>query len=105
MTFIEITPYACVSTAYLTESDWTLIENPAAPGHVANHDEAYGSYFNVPGSDSVNDEEWSARLGEYRELGFSGRFIEVLEAARSQSIHYVNFDADGGDIDGLERLH
>jgi hypothetical protein len=94
MTFIEITPYACVSTAYLTESDWTLIENPAAPGHVANHDEAYGSYFNVPGSD-----------GEYRELGFSGRFIEVLEAARSQSIHYVNFDADGGDIDGLERLH
>ena len=93
--------YADVSTGYLMPADLPLLLNPAAPHHIANHDEFYGSYFYTV--DMADGEEaFAAYAEECRDFGLSERFIKIMLELARQDIRYVRFDADGGDVQGLD---
>jgi hypothetical protein len=102
--FKEIERLASVSTAYVEERDLALLLDPEAPGHLANHDNECGSYFYVPDENSADDEEFEDRMKECDALGFSQCFQAIARAARREGIAYINFDRDGGELEGLEML-
>lgn len=69
--------------------------------HVGEVDGNYGSFFYVPLDEKVDLEE---RLAEAEKYGLSARFIRLIRELAAQQIPYVRFDADGGDVDGLEKM-
>ena len=103
MKFLETQTWACVSTGYLEESDLVLISQADAPGKTAEHVRGYGSYFYVPDKVSVPDTEWLEYYEqELRDFGLSERFLEIVRLARESDIQYINFDRDGGYIQGMD---
>ena len=98
----EIERLACVSTVYLDPGDLPLLLDSGIPGHIANRDDEAGSYFYVPDEIGATDEEFEARMLECAMRGCSRRFTDILRAARRAGISYLNFDAVGGDVEGME---
>lgn len=90
--------YADISTAYLEQSDLDLLGDVSLTGHIAEEDEGRGSFWYA----SSDDEVFSSQVLEWRNAGLSERFIAVMTELREQGIPYVRFDADGGEIEGLE---
>ncbi len=90
--------YADISTGYLEDADLTLIQNPDIHGHLAETDDRAGCYW-YPASD---DETFVAQVHTWRAAGLSDRFIAIMTELHAQGIPYVRFDADGGEIEGLE---
>lgn len=66
--------------------------------HVGEVDGNFGSFFYVPWDDLEE------RLMDAEQYGLSGRFIRLMRELAAQQIPYVRFDADGGDVDGLEKM-
>lgn len=94
----EIRQVADISTTYLYPSDLALIGKEDCPMHVGEVDGHYGSFFYVP------MDELDEYLEQAEQFGMSARFVRIIRELAKQKIPYVRFDADGGDIDGLEPL-
>ena len=103
--FTEIERYACVSTGYVETADLELLLDPEAPGHTANHDELCGSYFYIPAVGRPDDvQAFEEHITECLEFGLCLRLTQILRLAHAEDIAYINFDRDGGDIEGMELL-
>jgi hypothetical protein len=92
--------FADISTSYLEEPDLKLIQDQAAPNHLANHDHGFAAFFWVPST----LEEWTQFDEAAKQFGFSRRFIEIMKELYNRKIPRVCFDASGGDIEGLDPL-
>lgn len=95
----ETIPYADVSTSYLEPADLELIGNSALEGHIFEHDEGWGTIFYVPLEGEILD----SYLTAWQAAGLSQRFITIMTELACQKIQYVRFDADGGEIEGMEK--
>lgn len=94
-----IQQYANISTAYITESDLDLVSCVDAPNHIAEHDTGRASFFYSPTADKAVSRRFVA---EARAFGLSERFTTIMLELSRQGIPYVRFDAEGGDVHGLE---
>jgi hypothetical protein len=92
----EVIGYADISTAYLEKEDLDLLAS--APNHLAEIDDGVGTILWVPSEQDLFEEF----AQESRQHGLSDRFIEIMSELHQQQIAYVRFDADGGEVDGLE---
>jgi hypothetical protein len=92
----EVIGYADISTAYLEEEDLDLLAS--APNHLAEIDDGVGTILWVPSEQDLFEEF----VRKSRQHGLSDRFIEIMTELHKQQIAYVRFDADGGEVDGLE---
>ena len=101
--FTEIERYACISTGYVEIADLELLLDPEAPGHTANHDEGCSSYFYIPATEEGDAQAFEDHITECLEFGFSLRFTQILRLAHAENITYINFDRDGGEIEGMEQ--
>lgn len=98
----EVMKVADISTAYITTSDCELLAHTDAPGHVMNEDQWHGALFYInSGSTEDNAELVQSQLA----YGFSRRFVDIMQAARVQRLDYVRFDADGGEVKGLDHIY
>ncbi len=95
-----IQQYAYISTACITESDLDLVSCDDAPNHMAEHNTGRASFFYSPTADKAVCQRFVA---EARSFGFSERFIAIMLDLSRQGIPYARFDADGGEVDGLNR--
>lgn len=86
--------YADISTEYLEQKDLELLLREDAPCHWANEDGLTASIFYV----YVDD----GGLQDFKEFGFSERFIDIMRELKRQGIQYVNFDSFGAPVRGLE---
>ena len=91
---------ADVNTGYLAESDQRLMLNPECPTRIAITDDGCGTFHVVTDDEEIFADEMK-RAGE---AGLSTRFRVIMERLRAAGIPYVRFDADGGEIDGLDRF-
>ena len=73
--------YADISTAYVNETDMELMSNPAAPHHMAEHDDGVASFFFVPNPETAERFKQSAVA-----FGFSERFIAIMLELSRQGI-------------------
>jgi hypothetical protein len=89
-------PYADISTRYLAESDLDKLGDAAA--HIAEVDDASGSFFYVTKENDV----WEDHLEKWRAQGMSSRFIALMTELSEQGVPYVRFDASGCDVEGFE---
>ena len=100
--------YAYISTGYLETSDLPLLGRKDAPHHLAELDNGEGSFFWVPAGMTYRhagegDEELVLFISEALAFGFSQRFVDIMRELFCNDIQYVRFDADGGDVEGLEK--
>lgn len=93
-------PIADISTAYLEESDSLLLLDPQCPTRFAITDDMGGTFHVVTQSPDLFKEE----MAEASAFGLSDRFRQIMESLHTAGILYVRFDADGGEIEGLERI-
>ncbi len=89
---------ADVSTCYLEESDLPLLLQVGCPTRVAETDGGFGSFHWVPGDDRWLEQD----MEEARAYGLSERFVSIMKHLRAAKVPYVRFDADGGDVEGLD---
>lgn len=52
----------------------------------------------VPGDDQWLEQD----MEEARAYGLSERFVSIMKHLRAAKVPYVRFDADGGDVEGLD---
>jgi hypothetical protein len=90
---------ADVSTGYLEESDLPLLLQIHCPTRVAEIDGGFGTFHRVSDDDQLFEED----LQHATSFGLSGRFVSIMRHLRVAKIPYVRFDADGGEIQGVER--
>lgn len=90
---------ADVSTGYLEESDCVLLEQAECPTRLAVTDDLAGTFHWVTEHEQAFDEE----MQRAQTFGLSERFRLIMRRLRDAKIRYVRFDADGGEVDGLER--
>ncbi len=94
----EILGYADISTSYLEETDLHLLAT--APHHLAEIDGGVGTILWLS-TDGSPLEEFVA---EAKLHGLSDRFIDIIRELDRQKIRYVRFDADGGEVEGIEPM-
>ena len=90
---------ADVSTRYLEESDLPLLLQIHCPTRIAETDGGFGTFHRVSDDDQLFEED----LQHASAFGLSGRFVSIMRHLRATKIPYVRFDADGGEIQGVER--
>ena len=90
---------ADVSTGYLEESDLQLLLQTACPTRIAAIDGGFGTFHRVSEDDQLFEED----LQDATSFGLSGRFVSIMRHLPAEKIPYVRFDADGGEIQGVER--
>ena len=90
---------ADISTGYLEESDLPLLLQIHCPTRIAETDGGFGTFHRVSGDDQLSEED----LRDATSFGLSGRFVSIMRHLRAEKIPYVRFDADGGEIQGVER--
>lgn len=90
---------ADVSTGYLEPSDLSLLLRSDCPTRFAETDGGFGTFHWVPDDDQLLEEE----LQHAATFGLSERFVSIIRHLRAAKIPYVRFDADGGEIQDLER--
>jgi hypothetical protein len=91
---------ADVSTGYLEESDLPLLLQIHCPTRIAETDGGFGTFHRVSDDD---DQLFEEDLQHATSFGLSGRFVSIMRHLRAAKIPYVRFDADGGEIQGMER--
>jgi hypothetical protein len=77
-----------VSTSHITADDGKLIKEDVAPYRMMEHDEGYGTMFDVASFDDDQDRDMCA-------FGFSPYFMWMIKDAHSHGFDRVMFDADG----------
>jgi hypothetical protein len=90
---------ADVSTGYLKESDLPLLLQIDCPTRIAETDGGFGTFHRVSDDDQLFEED----LQNASSFGLSGRFVSIMRHLRAAKIPCVRFDADGGEIRGVER--
>jgi hypothetical protein len=98
MTF-ETYEVADISTGYLDESDLELLLCFDCPTRFAETDGGFGTFHWVPDDDSMFEED----MQRASDFGLSGRFVAIMRHLRAARIPFARFDADGGEIEGMER--
>ncbi len=90
---------ADISTAYLEEPDLELLLRFDCPTRFAETDGGFGTFHWVPDDDSMFEED----MRRASEFGLSERFVAIMRNLRAARIPFARFDADGGEIEGMER--
>jgi hypothetical protein len=90
---------ADVSTGYLELSDLPLLLRSDCPTRFAETDGGFGTFHWVPNDGQLLEEE----LQHAASFGLSERFVSIFRDLGAAKIPYVRFDADGGEIQDLER--
>ncbi|MCZ2076613.1 MAG: hypothetical protein LC130_16650 [Bryobacterales bacterium] len=90
---------ADVNTGYLDETDLALLERPDCPTRFAVTDDSAGTFHWVSEDEQVFREE----MERAEKFGLSERLRVIMSRLRTAKIPYVRFDADGGEIEGLDR--
>ncbi len=90
---------ADVSTGYLEQSDLPLLSRSDCPTRFAETDGGFGTFHWVPDDDQLFEEE----MQHATRFGLSERFVSIMRHLRAAKTPYVRFDADGGEIRGVER--
>ena len=90
---------ADVSTGYLEESDLPLLLQIDCPTRIAEIDGGFGTFHRVSDDDQLFEED----LQYAASFGLSGRFVSIMRHLRAAKTSYVRLDADGGEIQGVER--
>jgi hypothetical protein len=90
---------ADISTAYLEETDLELLLRFDCPTRFAETDGGFGTFHWVPDDDSMFEED----MRRASEFGLSERFVAIMRHLRAARIPFARFDADGGEIEGMER--
>jgi hypothetical protein len=89
---------ADISTGYLEESDLELLLRFDCPTRFAETDGGFGTFHWVPDDDCLFEED----MQHAAEFGLSERFIAIMRHLRAARIPYARFDANGGEIEGIE---
>src|SRR5580658_1299199 len=66
---------------------------------IAETDGGFGTFHRVSDDDQLFEED----LQHATSFGLSGRFVSIMRHLRAAKIPYIRFDADGGEIQGVER--
>jgi hypothetical protein len=91
---------ADISTGYLEESDLPLLLQIHCPTRIAETDGGFGTFHQVSSDCQLFEED----LQDATSFGLSGRFVSIMRHLRAAKIPFVRFDdADGGEIQGVER--
>jgi hypothetical protein len=98
MTF-ETYEVADISTGYLDESDLELLLRFDCPTRFAETDGGFGTFHWVPDDNNMFEED----MQRASDFGLSGRFVVIMRHLRAARIPFARFDADGGEIEGMER--
>jgi hypothetical protein len=85
------------STGYITyEDSLKLLDAPEAfPSRVLPHE--YGWWISTASIDSY-------RLEQMKQDGYSEAFICLVKMAAGNDCWWINLDADGEDVEGLEQI-
>lgn len=98
MTF-ETYEVADISTGYLDESDLELLSCFDCPTRFAETDGGFGTFHWVARDNSMFEED----MQRASDFGLSGRFVAIMRDLRAARIPFARFDADGGEIQGMEK--
>lgn len=90
---------ADVSTGYLEPFDLPLLERAECPTRFAITDDGAGTFHWV----TADREMFEGEMSRTTTFGLSDRFRLIMQRSREAGIPYVRFDADGGEIDNLDR--
>jgi hypothetical protein len=90
---------ADVNTGYLDETDLPLLERSDCPTRLAVTDDGAGTFHWVSEDEQIFREE----MERAAQFGLSERFRLIMNRLRTANFPYVRFDADGGEIEGVDR--
>lgn len=90
---------ADVNTGYLDETDLPLLERSDCPTRFAVTDDGAGTWHWVSEDEQIFHEE----MERAAQFGLSERFRLIMNRLRTARFPYVRFDADGGEIEGVDR--
>ena len=89
-----------VDLMYITADDWRHVQYQSTPNLLATLVDIKGVILYIPKSIGILNQA----IGDYRRIGFSERFIKLVELANQEGVTYLEISEDGGILDGWDPI-